>query len=85
MKTFSCTNCGASDFWGQNGCKICSYCHSKFTMQIDDSLPTNSTIALDDDVRSLLKKCRSDPKNAYRYANLILDIDPNNSEALTYL
>ena len=43
-----------------------------------------STIALDDDVKRLLEKCKTDPKNARRYANLILDIDPDNEEALNY-
>ena len=45
----------------------------------------NSSIALDDDVERLLKKCRTDPKNARRYANLILDIDPDNAEVYKYL
>ena len=46
---------------------------------------TASGIALDDDLVRLLAKCKADPKNARKYANLILDIDPDNEEALNYL
>ena len=45
----------------------------------------NSSITLDNDVERLLKKCRSEPQNAKKYANLVLDIDPTNREALNYL
>ncbi len=44
-----------------------------------------SYIALDDDVQMLLIKCHNDPTQANKYANLILDIDPNNKEAIKYL
>ena len=40
---------------------------------------------LDDDVAKLLRKCRENPARARKYANLILDIDPDNPEALKYL
>ena len=42
-------------------------------------------ISLDSDIERLLKKCKEDPKNARKYANLILDIDPDNTEAYKYL
>ena len=45
----------------------------------------SSPIALDDDIARLLKKCQTDPSNAQKYANLVLDIDPDNEEALKYL
>ena len=45
----------------------------------------NSCIAINDDVQRLLDKCKREPKNAKRYANLVLDIDPTNREALKYL
>ena len=45
----------------------------------------NSSIALEEDIAVLLKKCREDPKNARKYANLVLDIDPGNAEAKKYL
>ena len=40
---------------------------------------------MDDDVERLLQKCRTDRRNARKYANLVLDIDPTNQEALKYL
>ena len=43
------------------------------------------SIGLDDDVAELLRKCRENPARARKYANLILDIDPDNPEALKYL
>ena len=49
--------------------------------KVQDSL----YIGLDDDVAELLRKCRENPARARKYANLILDIDPDNPEALKYL
>lgn len=45
----------------------------------------SSNIGLDDDISRLLMKCKREPRNARRYANLILDIDPDNQEARKYL
>ena len=45
----------------------------------------SSQIDLDDDISRLLQKCRTDRRNARKYANLILDIDPDNEEAQKYL
>lgn len=84
MKLLTCEKCGASDFFEQNDYRICRYCRSKYALQTEDLPPKSSTIALDDDVKILLQKCRSDPANARRYASLILDIDPSNTEALKY-
>lgn len=30
MKEIKCTNCGASQFYYNNGAQVCSYCRSKF-------------------------------------------------------
>ena len=46
---------------------------------------SQSTISLGDDVKRVLEKCKSDPRRAKKYANLVLDIDPTNQEALKYL
>jgi len=54
-------------------------------MHAEDLAMKESTIAINDDISMLLSKCRDDPDNARRYASLILDIDPGNSEALRYL
>ena len=40
---------------------------------------------VDSDIQMLLEKCKQDPANRRRYANLILDIDPTNREAAAYL
>jgi len=79
MKPVVCENCGAGEFEEKGGYKVCAYCGFRYKAE------NRSAIALDDDVARLLQKCREDPKNARRYANLILDIDPCNAEAINYL
>lgn len=81
MKRVICPNCGADDFVMKNGYKVCSYCDAKFVVE------TKKTVAvtLEDDVQELLQKCKINPANARRYANLILEIDPDNEEAMKYL
>lgn len=85
MHAIVCKRCGAFDLYKQNGYMICKYCGSKFLLTPDDLPIKSSNIALVDDVSSLLQKCKSDPRNARKYANLVLDIDPDNVEALKYL
>lgn len=90
-----CKNCGASGMKLIKGYWCCEYCDSKFAAHREEQLAYSgkvygntgktSEIALSDDVERLLQKCRTDRKNARRYANLILDIDPDNEEALRYL
>lgn len=80
-----CPNCGADEFFMKDGYKICSYCDSKFIPSIEDKPRKGVTIALDDDVQVLLEKCKREPFRARKYANLILEIDPDNEEALKYL
>ena len=59
----------------------------KSTLIIDKNLNDSvmSGISLDDDISRLLSKCKEDPLNAKKYANLVLDIDPHNVEALKYV
>lgn len=85
MKQFVCENCGANDYYEKDGFRICRYCDSKFLIFEEDLPQKNSSIALNDDIQMLLEKCRREPFNARRYANLILDIDPQNREARKYL
>lgn len=100
METLVCKNCGANALSRKNGYMYCPYCESRFAItreeyasgQFGSSYHTafshngvKSTIALDDDVERLLNKCKIDPKNARKYANLVLDIDPDNEDALKYL
>ena len=78
MEKDHCENCGACSFIYKDGYKICEFCGSKFKIK-------SSSISIESDTLELLKKCELDPRNARRYANLILDIDPMNVEALKYL
>ena len=99
MKSLSCKNCGAPGLRLESGYWQCDYCGSKFLIEKEEQKAfsrasssssdskhpgTSSGIALSDDVERLLLKCKTDRKNARKYANLILDIDPDNKEALKY-
>lgn len=84
MKQLVCKSCGANDLVEKNGYRICRYCNAKYLIQPEDVLLKGSNIALNDDIKALLKKCEDDPANARRYANLVLDMDPSNSEAKKY-
>lgn len=65
---------------------ICRSCGSKYALEKDDVARQASThIALDDDVARLLAKCEAEPAHARKYANLVLDIDPSNTQALKEL
>ena len=79
MKEIVCKNCGGNDFFARGNIMVCKYCGSKYISE-----PT-SCISLGDDINRLLVKCESDPKNAKKYANLVLDMDPTNKEALKYV
>ena len=72
MKAIVCEKCGASDFYDENGIRTCRYCGARYRIAY------TSSIGLDDE-------CRENPARARKYANLILDIDPDNPEALKYL
>ena len=94
MNILVCKQCGASDLQEINGVAICRYCGTRYVLSAEESpsrssvsssTAGNSQIAIPDDVERLLQKCKKDPKNARKYANLILDIDPDNEEALKYI
>ena len=84
MKEISCKNCGGDQFKIKKIYRICQYCGSKYLLTAEERAMT-SKIELGNDVKRLLAKCKSDPKHARRYANLVLDIDPTNLEARRYL
>ena len=57
-----------------------------FVLPLDErDPPPRSVIDVESDIQALLQKCREDPLNRNRYASLILDIDPTNREARSYL
>ncbi len=80
MKLVECKSCGANEFTERDGYRVCVYCGTKYAEE-----KAQASIDLEGDVARLLRKCREDPAHAGRYANLILDIDPTNAEALRYL
>ncbi len=84
MKLLVCERCGGDEFTEQEGYRICRYCKSRFQITNEDITKVSTTISLNEDVVRLLEKCRTDPKNARRYAGLVLDIDPTNQEALKF-
>lgn len=76
-----CKNCGSNKLHEENNFNVCDYCGSKYpVVRVIDSV-----IELQDDIQMLLDKCKKDPRNARKYANLILDIDPQNVMAMQYL
>ena len=85
MKLIQCKQCGSGEFFRDNGYMVCKFCNSRYAIEQGDLGIKESTIALNSDIEELLKKCKKDPRNARKYANLILDIDPENDEALQYL
>ena len=85
MRPIECSKCGSKEMYEEIDYVICAYCRVKFIPSPGD-LPRSSTvISVSDDIQQLLAKCRNDPDNRRRFANLILDLDPSNSEALRYL
>lgn len=85
MKKLVCSACGANEFDVIDGKYKCLFCGT-YNYFSKDEIPTkDSVIDLEDDISRLLLKCEEDSVNAKKYANMILDIDPNNSKALKYI
>lgn len=85
MKAEICSRCGANDWTRENGYRICNYCGTSFRIEACDVSVKESVIDLNDDVKRLLEKCKTDPQNAKRYVNLILDIDPLNKAVFEFM
>jgi hypothetical protein len=85
MKLVECTKCGSNELLEEGGYVVCAYCRLKFVPGAGDRPNAGAAISVYDDIRDLLEKCKHDPANRRRYANLILDLDPTNVEAMQYL
>lgn len=85
MRIFVCERCGGNDFRQEKGFRTCQYCNTSYVLTAEEIPQKLSNISLNDDIKSLLNKCKNDPTNARRYASLVLDIDPTNSEARRFL
>ena len=86
MKLIVCERCGGNEFDYERKTAVCRYCGSRYALGKDDVAERgDASIALDDDVARLLAKCETEPARARKYANLVLDIDPDNAQALRYL
>ena len=81
MKKIICENCGGNKFTEDKGYLVCSYCGTKYLKTSEDLVVSLPSISINEDINKLLEKCKSDPKHALRYANLILDIDSSNVQA----
>ncbi|MEY8562123.1 hypothetical protein AALA21_03580 [Eggerthellaceae bacterium 3-80] len=84
MNEMTCKKCGSNDFIEAEDYKVCMFCRTRYLIKKEIKSPT-STISVHDDIKMLLEKCKRDPANARRYANLILDINPSNAEARAIL
>ena len=83
MNIIECEKCGSPDFVERKGLRICKYCGASYSLSPQE-VPlkkANIDISIRKDIDDLIRKCRIEPKNAQKYAHLILDIDPNNLEA----
>ncbi len=85
MNGIICSRCGANEWESRNGYRVCKFCGTVFQLESSDFSIKESNISVNSDVIELLKKCKAEPHKARIYANLILDIDPSNTEALKYL
>lgn len=85
MKIIECQRCRSTEFKRDTGFSICLFCRAKFVHEVGDTPVPETMISVSGDVLDLLNRCKQDPRNSRKFANLILDIDPTNQEALKYL
>lgn len=85
MKPIECARCGSGELFEEEGYAVCAYCRSRHALQPGMNPQHETVMDLLSDIQLLLQKCESDPANSRRYANLILDIDPTNQNAMKYL
>ena len=81
-KYYVCAYCG-SKFLKETKSEKTSFGTSSFENGISLSKNLDNLtggISLDSDIERLLQKCKTDPKNKKKYINLILDLDPDNTD-----
>lgn len=85
MKLVECIKCGSNELFEESIYVVCAYCRLKSVPSKTDLSNSPTAVSVYDDIRNLLEKCKNDPSNRRRYANLILDLDPTNVEVNQYL
>lgn len=84
MKLITCERCGGNEFDYVGKTAIAATVGQNMLLR-KMTKQASTHIALDDDVARLLAKCEAEPARARKYANLVLDIDPSNTQALKEL
>ena len=85
MKVFICESCGSNDFHEEDGYRICNYCGTKHIITAENQRIVYTDIDLQKDIEQLLEKCKTEPDRSKKYAQRILEMDPNNSDAIRIL
>lgn len=85
MKILICLKCGSNELFEDNRYLVCTYCRVRFVPESDGIPVPQSVVSVHDDIQQLLRRCETEPGNKIRLANLVLDIDPSNLVALSYL
>ena len=85
MNKIECKSCGSNEIIKKSDRYVCIYCNNIYTLESNYGIKKEVVVDLKSDIQNLLMKCRDDPRNKHRYANLILDIDPSNQEVKQYL
>jgi len=85
MKIVECVQCGSNELTEIDGITTCDYCKARYAMEASEMASHGTTISVNSDIEALLQKCVDDPANRKRYADLVLNLDPSNKEALEFL
>ena len=84
MKIVECVQCGSNELTEIDGITTCDYCKARYAMEASEMASHGTTISVNSDIEALLQKCVDDPANRKRYADLVLNLDPSNKEALEF-
>lgn len=81
MTEIVCRSCGSNDLTEIDGFMICNYCGTRHVMSKDEKGQKQVVIDWSDDVSRLIQKSKDEPERAKKYAERILEMDPNNEYA----